>query len=238
MQVKRSCLIHGDRCVNALHRRLLGVAWLLLGLAGLPQQGLAAEAANAYDPPPNLLEPPQLVAALRAGGYVVYFRHGITDHTLDDADRENLTRCATQRPLSEAGRQQMRGIGEAIKALNIRISTVLSSPFCRAMDTATLAFGRLEVVDDLRQDVDADEATAERRAQALRKMLATVPSEPGTNTVLTGHTGNLLEAVGLWPKPEGVAIVFKPGADGKFTYIATILPTQWAELVRRARKIR
>lgn len=230
--------VHGDKCVNAWKLKLLSVVCLMLGVAGLPQQGLAAEAGNKYDPPPNLLEPTQLVAALRAGGYVIYLRHGITDHTQDDTDRENLTSCATQRPLSEAGRQQVRGIGEAIKSLNIHISAVLSSPFCRAMDTAQLAFGRLEVVDELRQGVDADEATAERRAQALRKMLATAPSEPGTNTVLTGHTGNLLEAVGIWPKPEGVAIVFKPGADGKFTYIATILPTQWAEFVRRERKIR
>lgn len=204
-------------------------------LISLPS--LSAEDTGKYDPPPNVLEGHQLVAALQAGGYVIYLRHGITDHTLDDTDRQNLTNCATQRPLSEEGRHQMRGIGEAIRALGIRISGVFSSPFCRTMDSAKLAFGSMEIVDDLRQGVDADEATAERRAQALRKMLATAPREPGTNTVLSGHTGNLLEAAGIWPKPEGVAIVFKPG-DGKFTYIATILPSDWQEFVRSAPKAR
>ncbi|MDP1708831.1 MAG: hypothetical protein Q8L89_07200, partial [Gammaproteobacteria bacterium] len=144
----------------------------------------------------------------------------------------------TQRPLSEEGRHQMRGIGEAIKALGIRVSTVLSSPFCRAIDSSKLAFGSMEIVDDLRQGVDADEATAERRAQALRKMLATAPCEPGTNTVLSGHTGNLQEATGIWPKPEGVAIVFKPGAGDEFTYIATILPAHWQEFVRGNKETR
>lgn len=86
----------------------------------------------------------------------------------------------------------------------------------------------MEIVDDLRQDVDANEDTAKRRALALQKMLATMPSEPDTNTVLAGHTGNLLEATEIWPKPEGVAIVFKPHADGKFTYVATTPPVALA----------
>lgn len=222
--------------MTSLNLKPLYVAWLMVGVILLPLPGLAGEAADKYGPPPNVLEGHQLVEALRAGGYVIYLRHGITDHSIDDTDRQNLTNCATQRPLSEEGRQQMRGIGKAIKALGIRVSTVLSSPFCRSIDSAKLAFGSTEIVDDLRQGVDADEATAERRARALRKMLATAPSEPGANTVLSGHTGNLLEAVGIWPKPEGVAIVFKPGADGKFTYIATILPTHWQEFARSNKK--
>lgn len=222
--------------MNSLNLKPLFAAWLMVGAILLPLPSPAAEAAGKYDPPPNVLEGRQLVDALRAGGYVIYFRHGITDHSLDDTDRENLANCATQRTLSEEGRQQMRGIGEAIKALGIRVSTVLSSPFCRCIDSAKLAFGRVEVADNLRQGVDADEATAERRAQALRKMLATAPGEPGTNTVLSGHAGNLQEAAGIWPKPEGVAIVFKPGAGGKFTYIATILPAHWQEFVRDKKK--
>ncbi len=214
----------------------LYAAVLMAGLMLFSLPTLAAPDTSKHDPPPNVLEGRQLVEALRAGGYVIYFRHGITDHSKDDTDRVNLANCATQRPLSKEGRQQMRGIGEAIKALGIRVSTVLSSPFCRSMDSAKLAFGRIEIVDDLRQGVEADVATTERQARALRKMLATAPSEPGANTVLSGHTSNLLEATGIWPKPEGVAIVFKPGADGKFTYIATIPPAHWREFVRSGNK--
>ncbi len=183
---------------------------------------------DKYASPPNVLDNRALVKALQSGGYVLYFRHGITDHSKDDTDRTNLANCATQRPLSAAGRKQMRDTGQAIKALGIRISSVFSSPFCRSIETAKLGFGnKVTVVDDLRQGVDADQATAERHAQTLKKMLGTPPQVAGTNTVISGHTGNLQEAVGIWPKPEGVAIIFKPGADGKFSYVATVLPTQW-----------
>jgi hypothetical protein len=55
--------------------------------------------------------------------------------------------------------------------------------------------------------------------------------QAGTNTVLAGHTGNLQEATGIWPSPEGVAIVFKPDGKGA-SYLATVGPGRWAELGR------
>ena len=48
--------------------------------------------------------------------------------------------------------------------------------------------------------------------------------------MLSGHTANLQEAVGIWPSPEGVVIIFKPkGADG-VQFIAAVPPTRWMEL--------
>jgi hypothetical protein len=49
---------------------------------------------------------------------------------------------------------------------------------------------------------------------------------------MAGHTGNLQEATGVWPSPEGVAIVFKPDGRGSSRYLATIPPTRWAEFGR------
>lgn len=216
-----------------LPRRLLCVAALML--FSLP--GLAVPDIAAYDSPPNLLDDGQIVQALRSGGYVVYFRHGLTNTSIPDRDHVNLANCKAQRPLSYEGRQQMRAIGVAIKALDIHISTVLSSPYCRSIDTAMLAFGSAEIADDLRQGYEADEAVAERRTQALRQMLATPPSVPGTNTVISGHSSNLQAATGIWLRQEGAAVVFKPELDGTFTYIATISPTHWQELVRREQKL-
>ena len=95
----------------------------------------------------------------------------------------------------------MRAAGRAISALGIRVSKVVSSPYCRSLDTARLAFGRTDVSHDLRHTVAADQATAMQQAQVLRRMLATPPPEPGTNTVISGHTANLQEATGIWPKP-------------------------------------
>jgi len=204
---------------------LILMVWLIPG-------SWAADDTQMPDSPQNRLGDQALVEVLRSGGYILYFRHGITDHTTYDTDRNNLQNCATQRLLSVEGREQMRGIGQVIKQLGIQISTVLSSPYCRCIDTASLVTGdQVTVVNDLRHTVNADETTAKLRAAALRILLGTAPIRPGTNTVIAGHTANLQEATGIWPKPEGVAIIFKPGANGTFDYIATIKPSQWASLL-------
>lgn len=208
------------------------LAWFLAaGLWGcLTTLAHAAKDADKPASPADVLAPAALLEALRGGGYILYFRHGKTDHATFDRDRDNLQNCATQRLLSDAGRAEMRRIGEDIRALGIRVSTVLSSPYCRSIDTARQAFGRLDIDDDLKHTVTADEATAARQAKALRKLLATPPAEPGTNTVLSSHTANLQDATGIWPKPEGVAVVFQPLADGQYRYIATIPPDRWQAL--------
>src|SRR4030095_12218649 len=97
------------------------------------------------------------------------------------------------------------------------------------LDTARLAFGKVTAEPELSHTVTADAATTRRRAAALSKLLAAEPA-PGTNTVLSGHTGNLQEATGIWPSPEGVAIVFKPDGKGASRYLATINHTRCAAL--------
>ena len=207
--------------------RILVAVWALLCL---PLTATGDDSAPGDNTPPPVLEGRDLVQALRDGGYVLYFRHGITDHQRNDVDRVDLSNCATQRPLSAEGRQQMREVGRAIKALGIHVSTVLSSPYCRCVDTAELAFGPAKVSDLLKHTVVADEQTVKLRAGALREMLGTVPPVPGTNTVIAGHTANLQDATGIWPKPEGVAIVFQPDGNGDFTFVARVPSGDWSRL--------
>ena len=54
--------------------------------------------------------------------------------------------------------------------------------------------------------------------------------------MLSGHTGNLQEATGIWPSPEGVAIVFKPDGRGASKYVATIDPARWSDFGRKAQR--
>ena len=79
-------------------------------------------------------------ALLRDGGHVVLLRHAYATGTTDPAnvDAEN---CATQRNLSERGRQQARKIGALFSARAADTEKVLSSRYCRATETARLAFG-------------------------------------------------------------------------------------------------
>jgi phosphohistidine phosphatase SixA len=187
---------------------------------------MSEERENTEDLP-NVLDGQELVNELRNGGYILYFRHGITDHSTHDADRQNLDNCSTQRLLSDEGRQQMKDIGDAIQQLNIKIGTIESSPYCRSIDTATQAFGRMEINQNLKHTVTADEETSNRQAKQLRKRLSIKPEISGSNDVLSSHTANLQEAVGIWPTPEGVAIIFKPEGNDNFEYIATVPPLKW-----------
>lgn len=170
-----------------------------------------------------------LVRALRQGGYVLYLRHAITDRSRIDADRTNLQNCATQRNLSPEGRQQAKAIGKAIQTLGLTIGEVLTSPYCRCIDTAELAFGKFTVSTDLVWVLGQPEAETQRLAKALRTSLGIRPSK-GTNTVLVSHTANLKEAVGIWPEPEGALYIFLPGADGGTSYVGRIAPEEWATL--------
>lgn len=213
----------GNPAPYAVGKALAYLFMACMLLAPLPS---TAQDAGMPDAPPNVLSNQKLLEALRGGGYVIYFRHSITDLSTTDTDRDHLENCAAQRKLSGEGRRLMRNIGAAAKRLGIHVSKVLSSPYCRSIETAKLAFGRAEVTDDLVNTVTADEETVARKAQALKKLLSTPPAA-GTNTVLSSHSGNLQEATGIWPKPEGVAIVFKPEGGGQFSYVARIEPAQW-----------
>jgi len=196
-----------------------------------PAPGVAQQPEDKSNSPPNVIDGAELVQALRGGGHVLYFRHGITDLSTRDSDRTSLDNCATQRNLSEEGRKQMRDIGRHFQRLRIPVGNVLASPYCRTLETAKLAFGRVTAEPDLAHTVTADNATTRLRAGVLSKLLATPPIAGG-NTVMAGHTGNLQEATGIWPSPEGVAIVFKPDGNGSSRYLATIPPTRWAEFGR------
>jgi phosphohistidine phosphatase SixA len=152
-----------------------------------------------------------LLAALREGGFVIYFRHARTNFSQDDTDLSDLSNCATQRNLSAEGRDQARRIGEAIAALDIPVGEVLSSELCRTRETAELAFGQATPMPDLTSFGTAgSEAEEQERAAALRRLLGTPPAR-GTNTVLVGHLFNIQAAAGIG-LAEGEAAIFNPAA--------------------------
>jgi phosphohistidine phosphatase SixA len=166
------------------------------------------------------------VEALRRGGFVIYFRHAATDPTQTDRD---LSRCEAQRNLIEQGRADARAIGAAFRALHIPVGEVLSSGYCRTRDTAQLAFGKAEIVEDLTGFPDAKR---EQRTTALRRRLST-PPQPGTNTVLVAHGFNITAAASI-SIAEGEAAIFAPGVEGGFALVARALPDEWAALVEGA----
>ena len=206
---------------------------------------IAPSAADAAEPPakaaerqyievPGWRDVPDLAARLKRGGMVLYFRHAATDQGQKDQRPIDLADCAKQRNLSEQGRQQSQAIGAAFRALGIPVGHVLSSPFCRTVETSKLAFGRFEKSDTLYFAIGASAADKAKSAAALRKMLSE-PPPAGQNRVIVSHTANLKDAAGIWPKPEGVAIVFEPRGNDGFRALARIAPDDWPDIVARSK---
>ena len=83
--------------------------------------------------------------ALRAGG-IALFRHANAPG-VGDPPGMRLDDCSTQRNLDEDGRIQARRIGDAFRSRNIQMGAVLASQWCRATETAQLAFPGLVRVD-------------------------------------------------------------------------------------------
>jgi hypothetical protein len=69
-----------------------------------------------------------------------------------------------------------------------------------------------------------------RRAQALRQMLATVPNN-GENNILITHKPNIIDALGKdwFDVREGEASIFKPEGN-KYRLIARMQMEDWPKL--------
>ena len=207
--------------MSQLHRYLRIVAGLLIVF-------LFVALAPGADPPP--LAGPQLLAALREGGLVLYFRHASTDFGQNDEQMTGYEDCARQRNLTDAGRDEARRIGATIKRLEIPVGEVMASPFCRTMETAQLIFGRATATAAVRGGPARPE-TPDRHTE-LRKLLATAP-RTGTDLAIVSH-GNPFAAVAGTPYlAEGEAAVIRPlGAQG-FVIIARIPKDGWDALAAR-----
>jgi len=77
-------------------------------------------------------------SALRAGAHIALMRHTDAPGGAGDPPGFRLEDCATQRNLSDKGRADAAKIGARLKAEGIRIEKILSSPWCRCMETALL----------------------------------------------------------------------------------------------------
>ena len=170
---------------------------------------------------------PELLAALRAGGYILYFRHADTDHSQNDERMTSVEDCTTQRNLTDRGRDHSRAIGLVIRTLEIPIGAVLASPLCRTVETAMLAFGTAQRAPAAREGGPLPPGSAGRFA-ALRALLST-PVAPGANTIIVAHAYPYFTLVGGQFLSEGEADVVRPrGAD--FEMVARVGLRQWREL--------
>ena len=150
-------------------------------------------------------------ARLTDGGYTILLRHARAPGTGDPADF-SVGDCSTQRNLSQAGRQQAQKIGARIAARGIVVTRVLSSQWCRTLDTARYAFPRTEVVEEpALNSFFADRSTEPTQTAAAVELIRNFRG-PG-NQMLVTHQVNITALTGIVPR-EGEAIIVAPAREG------------------------
>ncbi|HZP37931.1 MAG TPA: histidine phosphatase family protein [Methylomirabilota bacterium] len=157
---------------------------------------------------------------LAGGGQVVLLRHATTEPGIGDPPGFRLDDCATQRNLAEAGRAEARRIGAAFAARRIPVERVLSSPWCRCLETARLAFGSGEPWEPSRS-LFADRTRQAEQAGAFRALAG--EKRTGGNLVLVTHGASIVAFVGVSP-PMGGPVIVTPQGGTRFTVAGRLPP--------------
>lgn len=160
-------------------------------------------------------------AQMRQGtGYVVLLRHAQTVPGTGDPPGLQLEDCATQRNLSEAGREQAARIGQVFRDRNIPIHQVLSSQYCRCLDTAKLlGLGEVEPSPMLNSTFTNRANEANQTAQ-VRQRIVSHRTTPGV-IVMVSHFVNIGDISGINP-PSGGAVVVRTNQQGEVEVVETI----------------
>ena len=121
-------------------------------------------------------------------------------------------------------------IGTAIASLNIPIESVTSSQYCRAWQTADLAFGTYQKSAAL--NFEKAETYTPAQIQRMRRNvtpLLKAPNDPQKNTVIVGHDDPFEAVTGIYPEPQGVTYVLSQNTDGTIKVLGHIQPNAWPQ---------
>lgn len=157
---------------------------------------------------------------LRQGGHVALIRHAEAPGTGDPPDFR-LYDCSSQRNLGGAGRAQAVRLGHAFARRGVPVARVLSSRWRRCLETATLAFGRVEEFSPL----DSLFGRAEFGPQQSIEVFALLAEAPrGGSIVLVTHQENIAWLTGGLRPASGEILIAPLRPDGLVEVTARIAP--------------
>jgi len=187
-------------------RRLRPAAIIALLLAIAAPGTAAADAAPGW-------------TALGEPGTVAIMRHAIAPGFGDPAEFE-VGDCSTQRNLDDRGRAQAAAVGAAIREAGVAVDRVVSSQWCRCLDTARLlGLGPVEELPAL-NSFFGDRSTREAQTDAVRAFLADLA--PGTTAMLVTHQVNITALTGR-SVASGEVFVLRVAEDGAVRVLDEIL---------------
>ena len=136
------------------------------------------------------------------GGYILHFRHAQREkwhdvtafdayeyYTRSNAENSSYAKATC---LTAQGIEEAKLIGEVFKINSVKVDKVISSPSCRAVQTARYAFGKVDFVDiSLLHRTAIMQDQWSQFAHLLHKLLLKHPPSPTGNIIFVGHGGTL-----------------------------------------------
>ncbi len=128
---------------------------------------------------------------------VIFLRHALAPG-FGDPNNFNKQDCSTQRNLSNKGRLQARLIGNYLKLTNLRFSQILTSEWCRCIDTAKeLNLGQWKTFSGLNSFFQE----YKKKDQVMDKLQKKLDSLEYSDLVLfITHQVVILEQTGIVPR--------------------------------------
>lgn len=136
-----------------------------------------------------------------------------------DPSNFRIDECSTQRNLSQEGRDQARRIGEAFRANGIEHAEVITSQWCRCVDTAELlGLGKIEELPALNSFFETRER-GPAQTKALREyLMKRTSTQP---LILVTHQVNITALTGEFAA-SGEVIVFTMDDKGDVTVLGSL----------------
>jgi phosphohistidine phosphatase SixA len=151
-------------------------------------------------------------ALLKKPGHVVLLRHSNAPESPPDGDVK-FNDCSTQRNLDEAGRAQARRLGDEFRKHGIKAASLVSSQYCRAMETGKLMkLGAVRGLPALNQVFLADVSGMRDAGEKGRQFIKTISAHQ--LTVLVTHVTNIQSIAGANLSSGELAVVhFDPSGS-------------------------
>jgi phosphohistidine phosphatase SixA len=156
---------------------------------------------------------------IEQGGVTVILRHAQTEPGIGDPPGLRLEDCGTQRNLSDEGRAHARRVGAAFKAHGVTPARVLSSQWCRCIETAELVFRQHETEPALNSIFGEQRSNASAQSAAVRKLVAGVTR--GEVLALVTHQVNITALIRTPAAPAEV-IVLAPAENGEVMLVGRL----------------
>lgn len=152
---------------------------------------------------------------LNDGQHVLLMRHADAPGYGDPAGYK-LDQCSTQRNLGDKGRKQAKVIGQWLANQGITSAKIMSSPWCRCLDTARLLNkGGLTITPVLGSFFD-DMSLEKQQTQALEKLIQfQLKENPKFPLILVTHHVNIQAYTGKVVN-VGDMVLVKVDKDGKY----------------------